>query len=227
MAMKQFKLVEKKALTSDVFELHFECSESFNIVSWQFVTFLLPVIGWRAYSILEQDWNKTVLIIKRVTEENGWRGGSIMICDTEIWEELKWVGPVGHFVLKPEDNSRLFIWTGTWLVPLYNQIKTSLERGDSSQINLVFWVRTTPDLFYAEELKALGDKYPNFSYELYLSREESETTTKWYITDFLTTENVAKFSEFYICWAPAMVDSSIEKLEIAWADSSSVFSEKF
>ena len=81
MAMKQFILIEKKELTSDVFELHFECSDKFSILPGQFVTFILPKIWWRAYSILSQEWNKTVLLIKRVQEEHGWRGWSIMICD--------------------------------------------------------------------------------------------------------------------------------------------------
>lgn len=227
MAMKSFTLTEKKALTADVFELHFECSEEFEIKPWQFITFILPKIGWRAYSILSQEWNKTVLIIKRVWEENAWRGWSMMICDTEVWESLNWVWPAGHFVLGELDNNKIFIWTWTGLVPLYNQIISGLERWDTSDFTLIFGVRTVEDLFYLEEFKKIAEKYSNFECNLYLSREDSTGTNKWYVTDFLTSENVSKFEEVYICWAPVMVDSSVEKLEEAWMNQEKIFTEKY
>ncbi len=227
MAMKQFTLVEKNTLTADVFELHFECSENFEIQAWQFVTFILPKIWGRAYSILSQNWNKTVLLIKRVDEDNDWRGWSMMICDINIWETLNWVWPAGHFVLTPEGNNKLFIWTGTGLVPLYNQIIIGLWRWDNSQYTLVFWVRTNVDLFYLEEFKKIAEQYSNFKYNLYLSREEFEWTTKWYVTDFITTKNSKIFNEFYICWAPAMVDWVVERLEENWILEDNIFTEKY
>jgi len=52
--MKITKLIEKKSLTHDVFELIYETDlDMDNIVSGQFITFLLPEIGGRAYSV----WN--------------------------------------------------------------------------------------------------------------------------------------------------------------------------
>lgn len=227
MAMKQFTLVEKRELTSDVFELHFECSEEFSIVAGQFITFILPQIWWRAYSILSQAWPHIVLLIKRVKEEYGWRGWSIIICDTEVWDVLQWVWPAWHFVLKEADIPKLFIWTGTWLVPLYNQILTWLERGDFSQYSLVFWVRTKQDMFYIEEIKKIAEKYSNFSYHLYLSREEWDISTKGYVTDFLSLENIGNYNEFYICWAPVMVDSVVEKLDSHWIEEERIFTEKY
>ncbi|MCD5380628.1 FAD-dependent oxidoreductase [Candidatus Gracilibacteria bacterium] len=227
MAMKSFTLTEKKALTADVFELHFESSEEFQISSGQFITFILPKIGGRAYSILSQEGNKTVLIIKRVSEEHGGRGGSMMICDIEVGTSLNAAGPAGHFVLKEEDNAKLFIGTGTGLVPLYNQILSGLERGDSSDYTLIFGVRTVEDLFYLEECKKIAEKFSNFECNLYLSREDSTGTNKGYVTDFLTSENVSKFEEVYICGAPAMVDSSVEKLEEAGMNEEKIFTEKY
>ncbi len=227
MWMKQFTLIEKKALTDDVFELHFSCNEEFTILAGQFVTFILPQVWGRAYSILSQESDKTVLLIKRVKEEYGWRGGSIMICDTQEWEVLQWVWPAGHFVLKEEDNAKLFIWTGTWLVPLYNQILVWLERGDTSEYSLVFGVRTVQDLFYIEEIKQIAEKYKNFSYSLYLSREESEISTKGYVTDFLSKENIKRYSEFYICGGPVMVDDVVEKLENWSVQEEKIFTEKY
>ena len=225
--MKNFTLTKKIELTADVFELHFECSEDFEIKPGQFVTFILPKIGGRAYSILEQNWNKTILIIKRVNEENGWRWGSIFICDSQIWDVLNWVWPAGHFVLKETDNNKLFIWTWTGLVPLYNQIIAGLERWDIWRYTFIFWVRTREDLFYLDQFSELTRKYKNFSCGLYLSREESDVTEKWYVTDFLIEKNTSQYDEAYICWMPVMVDSAVDKLQKSGMKKESIFSEKY
>ena len=211
--IKKFEVIKKINLTPDVFEIHYKCNEKFDIKPGQFITFILPKIGGRAYSVLEQNENKTILIIKRVKKENWWRWGSIMLCDAEIWEIFDWVGPAGHFVLKEKDNNKLFLATWTGLVPLYNQIIAWLKRWDKSEYTLIFWVRTKQDIFYRENFEELTKKYSNFKYEIFLSREELEGTKKWYITDFLTEKNLKNIDETYICWAPAMVDSAIKILE--------------
>jgi len=224
---KKFELIKKIQLTPDVFELHYKSSEAFNIEPGQFITFILPKFWWRAYSILEQNWDKTILIIKRVKKENWWRWWSIFLCDAKVWEIFNWVWPAGHFVLKEEDNNKLFIWTGTGLVPLYNQIVAWLERWDKWSYTLLFWVRTKQDLFYKDEFEKLAKKYPNFKYNLYLSREEFEWTSKWYVTDYLTWKNLENTNEVYICWAPKMIDSSIEILEQNWIDKENIYFEKY
>lgn len=227
MPMKQFTLIEKKELTHDVFELHFECNESFEILPGQFVTFILPGIWWRAYSILSQNQNKTVLIIKKVLPENWGRWGSVFICERGIWEVLQWVGPAGHFILKHTSGAKLFIGTGTGLVPLYNQIISWLQRWDTSAYMLLFWVRTSKDLFYLEELKNLSQKYSNFSYQLCLSREETDFAHTGYVTDLISPETVQNFKEAYICGMPAMVDSVGETLHNSWMGKENIFTEKY
>jgi len=225
--MKSFKIIKKINLTPDVFEIHYKCSEKFEIKPGQFITFILPKIWGRAYSILEQDWDNSILIIKRVKKENWWRWGSIFLCDAKIWDEFNWVWPAGHFILKQEDTNKLFIWTWTGLVPLYNQIVAWLERWDKSEYTLLFWIRKEEDIFYRKNIEKLSQKYPNFKYEVYLSREELENTNKWYVTDYLTKNNLEKINETYICWAPAMVDSAINILKENWIKEENIYFEKY
>ena len=53
MWINQFTLIEKKYLTSDVFELIYESKDDFEILPGQFITFLLPKTWFgRAYSVL-------------------------------------------------------------------------------------------------------------------------------------------------------------------------------
>ncbi|MDQ7009699.1 MAG: hypothetical protein Q9M94_05400 [Candidatus Gracilibacteria bacterium] len=225
--MKQFIITKKINLTPDVFEIHYKSNEEFEIKPGQFITFILPKIGGRAYSILEQNGDKTILIIKRVKENNGGRGGSIFLCDAEVGKTFNGVGPAGHFILKEEDNNKLFIGTGTGLVPLYNQIIAGLERGDKSDYTLLFGIRTKQDIFYKENFEKISEKYSNFKYNIYLSREEVEGTNKGYVTDFLTKQNLEKTNEIYICGAPAMVDSSIKKLEDSSIIKENIYFEKY
>lgn len=225
--MRNFTITKKIKLTTDVFEIHYKSNEEFEIKPGQFITFILPEIWWRAYSILEQNKDKTILIIKRVKKENGGRGWSILLCDAKIWDTYNWVGPTGNFVLKETDNNKLFVWTWTWLVPLYNQIVSWLERWDKSKYILLFWVRTKEDIFYKENFKKLSKKYNNFEYNIYLSRQEIKWKNNGYVTDFLTEDNLENINEVYICWAPAMVDSSIKILENSKIEKEKIFFEKF
>jgi ferredoxin-NADP reductase len=167
------------------------------------------------------------LIIKRVKKENWGRWGSIFICDREIWYKFTGVWPVGHFVLSQQTSSKLFAWTWTWLVPLFSQIVAGLERGDTSSYVLLFWVRTSKDIFYQQAFSQLAKKYQNFKYHIYLSREEYEGTKKWYITEFITPETTKSIQEAYICGAPWMLEWVVKKLTSCGMDTEDIFTEKY
>ena len=214
-------LKEKEKLTSDVFKLSFSLENKKEAKEGQFINFLLPESWWRAYSILEQNWYNLSFIIKRV--ENG-RWWSKEICDLELWTELKWVWPAGHFLLNNNTKNKLFIWTGAWLVPLYFMIK-NINKDIKSK--LLFWVRTKKDLFYLKKLDKIKKINPNFDYEVFLSKEETNEYNKWYVTNYLNKENIKDFWEFYICWAPAMIDDSSDILKNLWVDKKNIFFEKF
>ena len=157
------------------------------------------------------------------------RGGSIALCDAKIWEEFKSVWPAGHFVLQENTTNKLFIGTGTGLVPLYNQIIEGLKRDTWERYQLVFWVRYLKDMFYVKEFEELKEKYPDrFYYHLVVSRDEDEwIIKKWYVTDFISKNVVEQYSEYYLCWAPAMIESCQEKLEQLWVSWENVFFEKY
>lgn len=223
--MKEFILTAKKQLTHDVFELQYSSEASMDHTPWQFITFVLPNgIGGRSYSILSSNKNKCTLIIKRVLEG---KWGSKYLCDAKVWEIFKGVGPVWKFVLHPEKNAKLFAGTGTGIVPLYNQVVSTLEWGNKSSICLLFWVRTQEDLFYVENMQALQNKYTNFDYKIALSREETQDYFQGYITQFVDSSIQKEFDEVYLCWAPVVVDSMFEALEKKSFDVKKVYTEKY
>lgn len=236
--IQNFKLIEKINLTHNVFKMIFEWESELEMKSWQFVTFLLEKIWGRAYSILELDWKKIVLIIKKRELNDWWRWWSKMICELNIWDSIKWVWPAGHFLLKENNKNKLFIWTGTWLVPLYNMIVSQLNNNKDVLVKFIFWVRSKEDIFYIEELEKLKKENPNFNYEVFISRVKdlhdfkishiNKKIQSGYVTNFLTPKNISNYKEIYLCGAPAMIEWTIEKLnKFNFKENENIFFEKY
>jgi hypothetical protein len=55
------------------------------MIPWQFITFILPKIWWRAYSILKLKWKEITLIIKKRELDEWGRWWSKYICEKDIW----------------------------------------------------------------------------------------------------------------------------------------------
>ena len=229
--IQDFKLVWKNKLTHEIYELIFEWENEMEFKNGQFITFLIPIIGGRAYSILELNWKNITLLVKKWKTENWWRWGSKLICELKIGEMLKWVGPAWHFLLKENENNKLFIWTWTWFVPLYSQINLALKEELNCKLMFIFWMRNEEDLFYLEKLEKLKQNNSNFNYKIYLSRWKEKkwnnNISYWYVIDYLSEENIKKFNDFYICWIPVMIKSSKDILANTWINNYNIFTEEY
>ncbi len=235
--IQNFKIISKKELAPKIYEIVFESEKAFQFKAWQFITFLLEKIWWRAYSILKQEDKKIILIIKKWELEDWWKWWSKYICERNIWDSLKWVWPAWHFLLRENNENKLFIWTWTWFVPLYNMICWSLEKKLNCNLFLTFWVRTRKDIFYLEELKKLKKENKNFDFAIYISREKDLLDFElehddieihsWYTTNYLTPYNIKKYNEIYICWAPNMIKSTQTKLDKIWFNKEKIYFEKY
>lgn len=236
--IQNFKLISKKNLTNNVFEMVFEAEKELIMKPWQFITFIIDNIWWRAYSILKLSWNKITLIVKKREKEEWWRWWSKLICELKAWDSLKWVWPAWHFLLRENKKNKLFIWTWTWLVPLFNMISHELTTNPNSKIMFAFWVRLETDIFYLNELEKIKSNNSNFDFCIYISRVKDlyefksnntgDTINSWYTTNFLTKENIQNYNEAYVCWAPTMIESTIEKLEKLWfSENENIFYEKY
>ena len=98
-------------------------------------------------------------------------------------------------------------------------------------------MRSFADSFYEKEILELGESFENFEYVQYFSRESNFPTIlranyptsqlSGYVTDWITPENIAAYTEFYLCGSPAMVKSAREKLETLGIMKEQVFWEQF
>lgn len=219
-----FKLLSKRPLTHDVFELRFASSVPLESKAGEYVIFDLAQGVKRAYSIAFRGEDSSFgFIVKRV--EGG--AGSPILCGLEIGDEIGGMGPMGHFTLRETDVSKCFIGTGTGFAPLYYQLLDSAKRGYRAKMAFVFGVREKQDVFYVEESEDLAREFPEFVSLRYLSRSEEPGFEKGYVTDFVTAENVAGYQEFYLCGSPAMVKDARAKLAELGVPKENVFFEQY
>jgi len=249
-----FTLISKKNLTHDVYELIYSCPDMTREPPkpGQYLMFQLAPGLNRAYSLASfsvpvnlphselsdyptippSDYPTFTLIIKRIPEGR-W---SPLICDAEIGTVFSGLLPLGHFTLRETEKSKCFIGTGTGFAPLYCQILGWREKNLSKfPITFIFGVRNFEDSFYEEEILNLGKDFEDFQYNQYFSRESDfsatlnsqHSTRNWYVTDWITRENIWSYEEYYLCGSPAMVKSAREKLEALGVAKEDIFWEQF
>ena len=197
-------------LTPQTWKFTIEFEDDFEFISGQFITIKLRGIQ-RSYSIASFSKNKKTLELIIVKVEGG-QLTTILFSDVEPGEKIEVKGPVGHFVM-PEDLDRdfLFICTGTGLAPFKSFLdEMQITQKFPKRTYLIFGTRTQEDLLFFNEMKALVDEIPNFSYTPVLSRENWDGA-KGYVHEHyekIVKNDNLKNPLFYICgWRNMILDA--------------------
>lgn len=225
------KLVDKKQLTPDVFEMALEPSTSFLFAPGQFISVLIPGAGpggrdlRRAYSIasspdLMPSKNVFELCVKLV--EGG--PGTNYLNSVKVGESIKGQVPFGDFVFKPKSGRHvMMVATGTGIAPFRSMVLSKVFRENRPlSTQLLFGARDVQDLLYTDELKTLLGEG--------LIQVLSRPSSRWNgmsgrVTDWLKNHE-SKIdwmnTEFYLCGNGAMItevksilsDRGVEKTSI-------------
>src|SRR5699024_63933 len=100
------------------------------------------------------------------------------LADLEVGDTVKLTGPSGRRFLLPEnpnDFNYLFFATGTGIAPYRGMVMELLEAGVKGDTILIFGCPYRTDLIYANYFKDMDEKYSNFCYLPYISREDRRT----------------------------------------------------
>ncbi|MCX6733980.1 MAG: FAD-dependent oxidoreductase [Candidatus Peregrinibacteria bacterium] len=206
------KLTRRIPLTDDVYELQFQLlkPEEISFIAGQFVTIKVedgnPKLFFRSYSIMSPPSQKKIIstCIKLVP------AGRATPWLTTVSEgtDISMMGPLGKFVFHESPNKRsIFVATGTGITPLRCMIEDQLEKGNTTDMHLIWGFRFEKDIFYTEELDNLHTQYPNFTYTITVSRPEEEWKgSRGRVTDWLKA-NIATpaQTQVYICGVGDMV----------------------
>ena len=219
-----FTLISRRALTHDVYELVYSCTELSKEPPkpGQYAMFLLALGLSRAYSIASCEKASFTLIIKRIADGR-W---SPMICDAGLGSVFSGMIPLGHFILQDTPKHKCFIGTGTGFAPLYAMVlECAKTRWNEGNIFL-YGVREERDFFYFDEMEKLV-KETHLTLRPYLSRADATYATHGYVTDWITSDNIMSYEEFYICGSPSMVESARNKLMALGIMKKQIFWEQY
>jgi NAD(P)H-flavin reductase len=118
-------------------------------------------------------------------------------------------GPYGEFTWRPAPGA-LLVGAGTGVAPLRGLAHAALASDEGTPLILLAGNRTTFDLLWHRELRALASEYPRFTYEPVLSQAEpSFSGRRGHVQDHLPElwSALPAESRAYICGSTRMVDA--------------------
>jgi len=228
MSLKTAKVLEKRELTHDVFELDFEKTFDFEI--GQFITIKINDQAppcFRGYSLASNPSNQETftLCIKAIP---GGRGSN-WLHSLEPGDQIEFIGPVGSFTFKTSSEKTVFfIATGTGIAPFKASLENLLLTNKSTQqFHLLFGVRHKEDIIYKELFEDLAKHHDNFTFDITLSRsDDSWEGNNGRVTDILKSLDTTN-SEAYICGLTPMIDSVCNILKEKGLTEEEIHFEKY
>jgi propane monooxygenase reductase subunit len=145
----------------------------------------------------------------------------------EPGDRLEITGPFGVFTLREGDADLVFIGGGAGMAPILSLLRSMAERGIGRKATFFYGARGRRDLCFEDEIRALAEKLPDFSYVPALSHEEWDGETGL-ITDVVKrlVGNISG-AHAYVCGPPPMVEAAIPLLETLGVPDKRVYYDKF
>ena len=142
-------------------------------------------------------------------------------------DRLELTGPFGVFTLREGDANLVFIGGGAGMAPILSLLRSMAERGIGRKATFFYGARGRRDLCFEDEIRALAEKLPDFSYVPALSDEE------WDGENGLITDVVKRLAgpvasaHAYVCGPPPMVEAAIPLLETLGVPEKRIYYDKF
>jgi len=149
-----------------------------------------------------------------------------------VGDRLDLTGPFGVFTLREgHDEDIIFVGGGAGLAPILALLRSMAERGIDRRAAFYYGARRGRDLCFADELKALEEKLPNFRFVPALS--EPEDGDGWdgevgLITDVVRRhESDLRRAHAYLCGPPPMVEAAMPLLASLGVPEKHIYYDKF
>ncbi|MEV6641475.1 FAD-binding oxidoreductase [Amycolatopsis sp. NPDC051371] len=165
----------------------------------------------------------------------GGKFSSLLETGIEVGHPIALRGPYGNFTLKKGHVLPLVLMAGgAGMAPVLGLLRHLSETGDTRRVRFYYGARTTADLFYLEEIRALGQRLPDFGFVVALSGSADGsdsldvTTAQGMVTDVVEArEPELHRSEVYLCGPPPMVDAALDLAARQGVPDDQVFYDKF
>ncbi len=225
-----------KPLTHDIKEIRFSLNEPAEIKqrAGQYAQIEAPSPDgpvFRAYSISSPDYetNEVELNVRLIPDGIG----STYLHNLEVGDKVRFTGPYGEWKMSEDpDVEMVCVGGGVGMAPMKNIIHSYYSRWPDRTLWLFFGCRTTKDIFYLDEFKALAKDHPNFHVIYALSDElgpdeqwDGETGFIHLAADKCLTPGVKR--QAFLCGPPPMIDAVTKVLMDKGIKEQDVFWDKF
>jgi propane monooxygenase reductase subunit len=165
----------------------------------------------------------------------GGRFSSLLDDGIEVGQPIDLRGPYGNFTLKSGHVLPLVLMAGgAGMAPVLALLRHLSDTGDTRRIRFYYGARTPADLFYLDEIRALGERLDDFEFVVALSEsrdgvcELGVTAEAGMVTDVVEArEPELHRTEVYLCGPPPMVDAALALAVRQGVPDDQVFYDKF
>lgn len=232
----QARVALVRPLTHDIKEIVFDLLDPAEISHrpGQYIQILAPSPDgpvFRAYSISSPTYenHKVHLVVRLVP------GGiaSTYLHGLHEGDEVTFTGPYGEFRLSEDPEVEVVcVGGGSGMAPMASIITSIYHRWPDRICYLFFGCRTTRDVFYLDQFKALAQEHPNFKVIYALSDPIGADETWDGDTGFIHL-SVDKYlapnskRQAFLCGPPPMVEAVMEVLKAKGVRDDHIFYDKF
>lgn len=132
-------------------------------------------------------------------------------------------GPYGEFHIKDTEREMMYIGGGAGMAPLRSHIFHLFQTLKTTNRKVTYWYggRSTRELFYVDEFRAIEKEFPNFKFYIALSEplpEDNWTGLTGFIhqviiDNYLKNHPEPEEIEFYFCGPPMMNQAVLKMLD--------------
>lgn len=217
-------------LSPDILGIKIKPAHSFGYRAGQFINFFKDETTSRCYSLASVPSldSELHLHVRRVP------GG---VVSSWIFESLRTGDPITisqaagdcFYVPGRPEQGILLIGTGSGLAPLYGIARDALLNGHSGKIRLYHGSYTADGLYMVNELRALAQRYPNFSYAPCVSEGTApEGYAKGMVLDLALRDHPDLSGwRVFLCGNPNMVNAAKRETYLAGAAVPDILADAF
>lgn len=233
LAQYSASLSEMSELTADTRHLVLSVNDGqYHFSAGQFLEINVPGTDlWRAYSMANSPEQGTTIELA-VKLLDGGAFSHYLNEQAQLGDTLQVRGPYGQFGLSATAAPIIMVAGGSGMAPLRSLLQAMVAADSKREVQFFFGARRRQDLYWLDDIQALGNQLDNFQFIPALS--EPLATDNWEGETGLITEVLARCtaqslraSEGYLCGPPGMIDAAVEVLKQKGMFASRIAFDKF
>lgn len=221
-------------LTVDMSRLALELEQPFKFWAGQYVDIMVPSRGLvRSFSMANPPGGNQLDFIIKIYPDGAF--SSVLDKELKIGDELEIKGPYGICFRHENRSGRMIlVGGGSGMAPLWSIVNDLARSGEQRQLTFFYGARTKRDLFYLDQIEAIGKVMRDFRFIPALSHEPAGTDWKGesgfiheVVARHLRGADLDDETEAYCCGPPPMIEATAPVLQVSGVLPERIHIEKF